>query len=287
MNKWTIAGRYLAAHWKGFAAILIPLALLPIPLVIGNDESKCGAVILGMAIYWMFDILPLAGTALAPVAIFPLVGLASTNTVSMQYMRSTNMLFLGGLICAAGVEHCNLHRRIALNAMRFFGSSPHKLLLGVVVPCGVLSMWISNTATTAMMIPIVEAILRELGDGDPKNDKERKKYLKNLRAMLAMGICFSANTGGTGTIIGSTPNLAFSEYLEEFPDQPVSFGSYMGFSVPQMILCLMAVYFWLQFYYFGFASCRSRHENGLFSAKLPSSSDEVLKKRKRMKWSGG
>ena len=100
---------------------------------------------------------------------------------------------------ATAVEHVQLHRRIALNAMNHIGTSPRLLILGFILPTAFLSMWISNTATTAMMIPIMQAVIHEL------NDVMSKDELKKLRAMLAMSICMSANIGGTGTTIGKVP----------------------------------------------------------------------------------
>ncbi len=128
-------------------------------------------------------------------------------------------------------------------------------------------MWISNTATTAMMIPIMEAVLEELKTTGDYSESQKEasgdntspnKGLRKTRAMLALSICYSANVGGTATIIGSTPNLAFVEYLDAFPDNPVSFGTYMGFAVPQAVLCLVVIYMWLSFYFIGLVS---RDEN--------------------------
>ena len=116
-----------------------------------------------------------------------------------------------GLIVALAVESSNLHRRIALIALNMFGASPRKLLIGFMVPTALLSMFISNTATTAMMVPIVEAVLEEIEDTTENKDEKQSK----IRPMLCMSVCMSANVGGTGTIIGTGPNLVAIEILKQ------------------------------------------------------------------------
>jgi sodium-dependent dicarboxylate transporter 2/3/5 len=166
---------------------------------------------------------------------------------------------VAGLIMAAAVEHVDLHRRIALNAMRLVGTSPRMLILGFMLPTAFLSMWISNTATTAMMIPIMEAVLQELDS--TMMEPEAKDAKKNLRAMLAMSVCMSANIGGTGTTIGTGPNLVLMEIIgRTFPDNPLSFASWMAFAVPLMVLNLVVLWMWLQFYYLP-RPCSSKKSN--------------------------
>jgi len=111
-----------------------------------------------MAAYWMTEALPLPITSLMPMVLLPFLGLMSTNEVGINYLKSTNFMFLGGLVLALAVEHSGLHLRIALKIMMLIGASPCKLLFGFMITTGWLSMWISNTATTAMMIPIVDAV---------------------------------------------------------------------------------------------------------------------------------
>ena len=115
-----------------------------------------------MAGYWVTECLPVGVTALIPMVLFPAFGIMSSDEISRCYMNDTIMVFIGGLVMALAIEHCNLHMRIGIGVMRIVGCSHRKLLAGLTVVITFISMWISNTAATAMMIPIIIAILEEL-----------------------------------------------------------------------------------------------------------------------------
>jgi len=247
-------------YWRAWITVMGPLLLLPIPLLADEENQEalwCLYTILVMAVYWIFECLPLAITSMLPLVLLPLLGVASTAEVSLNYLNATNMMFVAGLMMAIAVEHCGLHHRISLNIISFVGTSQQLLMLGFMTCSMFLSMWISNTATTAMMVPIVDAISETVSDADDmdvdeleskREPKPRSKSHEVTRNFLLLSCAYASNIGGTGVITGSPPNLVVLSTLnKDYGDglAPLSYASWMAFCVPLMLVNTFLAWLWL------------------------------------------
>ncbi|XP_029783814.1 solute carrier family 13 member 2 [Suricata suricatta] len=244
----------MATCWQGLWAyrsylivFLLPIFLLPLPILVPTKEAYCAYSIILMALLWCTEALPLAVTALFPIILYPMMGIMDASEVCIEYLKDTNILFIGGLLVAIAVEHWNLHKRIALRVLLIIGVRPALLLLGFMLVTAFLSMWISNTATTAMMVPIAHAVLEQLyktptgkdveeGSDNPTFELQEPSPQKNVSKLnngqvhpvppassepkvqkdrqqlrfsqgMSLCVCYSASIGGIATLTGTTPNL--------------------------------------------------------------------------------
>lgn len=227
--------------WLGIAGFLA-MILFGRNLDPGNAAvGRMAAIALLMAIWWITDAIPLAATSLVPLALFPLLGVMTGKEVAPVYVNYIIFLFLGGFLIALAMERWNLHRRIALNIVSIVGTKPSSLVLGFMIATAFLSMWISNTATTIMMLAIGLAVIRQV------ESDFGEEQTANLGVALLLGIAYSASIGGLATLVGTPPNLALVRIFElSFPaaaeaEYGITFGQWMLFGLPlSLILLLLA-----------------------------------------------
>ena len=185
------------------AGLLLALApwLLPTPEGLDPHAWHALGIMLAMALWWLTEIIPLAATALVPLAIFPLIGASSFATTASSYANPLIMLFLGGFMIARAVEKWGLHIRVSSWIMGFAGRSPAGIVGGLMVATAFLSLWISNTASAMIMVPVAAAAARGHDD--------------RFAAAALLGVAYAATIGGLGSLIGTPPNALFAAYMEE------------------------------------------------------------------------
>ncbi|XP_068160243.1 Na(+)/dicarboxylate cotransporter 3 isoform X1 [Antennarius striatus] len=184
--KITVLSKKLWCVHKLLVLFITPLVSLPLLFTLPEKEGKCLYVVVLMAAYWCTEALPLAVTAMLPLCFFPTLGVLPAKVLCPQYFLETNFLFLSGLVLASSIEECGLHRRIALKVLTIVGVQPAWLIMGMMITSSFLSMWLSNTATTAMMLPIANAILESLF-GDLETLKEKCMFKVNPEAEIKNG----------------------------------------------------------------------------------------------------
>jgi sodium-dependent dicarboxylate transporter 2/3/5 len=203
-----------------------------------NDLSQSGfnllAITLWMAIWWVTETVPISVTALLPIVLFPLLEVLSIGETTQQYGHKYVFLYIGGFILAIGIERWNLHKRIALQIIKLIGSKASYLILGFMVATAFLSMWISNTATTVMMLPIAIAIANQIQNHNLEDFIQSSLFSK----ALMLSIAYSASIGGIATLIGTPPNLVFAGVLENTYGIKISFFEWMKFGLPVSLVLL-------------------------------------------------
>lgn len=216
--------------------LLLVMLVLPPPDGMSDDAWRTAAVGALMAVWWVTEAIPIAATALIPLALFPLLGVLGIRDTAAPYANPLVFLFLGGFILALAMERWSLHRRIALSVVRAVGTRPHRLVLGMMVASAFVSMWVSNTATAVMMLPIGLSVVHlvrpeaEYGNGSPVDF--------NFAVCLMLGIAYACSIGGLGTLIGTPPNALLAGFMLETYGVQVGFAQWVLVGVPLVIVTL-------------------------------------------------
>ena len=209
--------------------------LMTFPLPAPGGLSDAGWLVAGCALWiatwWTTQAIPINVTALLPLILFPLLGLASLKDSAVSYANPIQWIFLGGFIIAKAVEVTGLHKRLALTVLRKTGTSPAQIVMAFMGVAAFFSLWFTNTATTIMMVPIAAsvALLVEGHDADSPESHD-------FAAALVLGVAFAASIGGIGTLIGTAPNGLMAGYLDDTLGRPVGFAEWMMVGVPLVII---------------------------------------------------
>lgn len=231
---------------KYFSLILGPAVFLlmqSLDALAGMSESAYAilSATLWIAIWWVSEAVPIAVTALLPIVLFPLTGALDIATTTASYGHKYIFLYIGGFILAIAIEKWGLHKRIALHIIKLIGTNITMIILGFMIATAFLSMWISNTATSVMMLPIGMSIVSQLKDNPATAENEGLVFGKAL--MLA--IAYSASIGGVATLIGTPPNLVFAGYMSEVYDVEINFWQWFQFGIPISLILLSISWFYL------------------------------------------
>lgn len=231
------------------------MQIMPTPEGMSPEAQRMAAVALLMSVWWITEAIPIPATSLLPLVLFPLLGIVigkataaagverlkqAAAEVARPYAHHLIFLFLGGFMIALAMQRWNLHRRIAINIVRRLSYSPSVLILGFMVATAFLSMWISNSATTMMMLPIALAVVSHICEQEERDGGEAKTdvWKTKFAVCMMLGIAYSASIGGVGTLIGTPPNVLLARHLEEELGREIGFLEWMKVGLPFVVLFL-------------------------------------------------
>lgn len=207
------------------------------PFGVPEPASRVLAVAGLMITWWITEALPMPVVALLPLVLFPLLGVNTIKATAASYGNEVIFLFMGGFMLGQAIEKWNLHRRIALNIVRATGTSGNRIILGFILAAGVLSMWLSNTATTMMMFPIALSVIHVM-----KENQEGGNY-RHFNLSLMLAIAWASNFGGISTVIGTPPNVQFVGYFEKKYNTNIDFVDWMLLCTPLALALMLTLYF--------------------------------------------
>jgi sodium-dependent dicarboxylate transporter 2/3/5 len=192
-------------RWLGPLAFLAML-LMPTPAALDPVAWRVAALGVWMATWWITEAIPIPATALLPLIVLPITGVASIREAAAPYANPLIFLFMGGFIIAVATQRWQLHKRIALGIVDRVGDSPRAIVFGFMLACGFLSLWVSNTATALMMLPIALSVISLTAHADAHQTQGQAQGSRNFAIALLLGVAYGCNIGGLGTLIGTPPN---------------------------------------------------------------------------------
>ena len=214
--------------WLGIISFLLVL-YLPNPEGLSSEGRITAAVFLLMGIWWAFEAIPLQVTALMPLILFPLLNVEEIAVISREYMNKVQFLFAGGFIIALAIQKWNLHKRVALNILKFSGLNSRGIVASFMVASAVLSMWVMNTSTAIMLLPVGISVIKVISD--TVNDiSDNQKF--NFQLCLLLGIAYAASVGGIATPIGTSPNGVLIQFASNNYDYDIGFANWISIGLP-------------------------------------------------------
>ncbi|MGV3527618.1 MAG: SLC13 family permease [Flavisolibacter sp.] len=222
-----------------FCVLLAAAVFLWNPFGLAAASNKVIAFAVLMVALWVTEAVPMAVTALLPIILFPLFNVSTISDTTTAYANPVIFLFMGGFMLGLAIEKWNLHRRIALNIVRLTGTSGDRIILGFILSTGLISMWLSNTATTMMMFPIALSVVHVIRDSHAD-----QKGFSNFAMAIMIGIALASNFGGIATLIGTPPNVAYAAYINKKYDYSISFLDWLLTCMP-LALALMFTLYWV------------------------------------------
>lgn len=209
---------------------------------ISPNANKVIALASWIIVWWITEAVPIAITAFLPLVLFPFMGVMKMSEAAAPYANPIVFLFMGGFLIALALEKHRLHERIALNLVKITGTSGNGIILGFMLASAFISMWISNTATAMMMLPIALSVINLLKSNPHQRNDELPKGERNFAIGLLLTVGYTSSIGGIATIIGTPPNVVFAGLLDQFYHQKLDFGKWMLVGFPLMVLLLIATY---------------------------------------------
>ena len=227
---------------KGFVIggiVFIVMLFIPSPEGLSKEAWQVAAIVTLMAIWWASEAIPVPVTALLPLALFPLMQITDFKEAALPYANPNIYLFLGGFMLAIAIEKSGLHKRMALKMILAAGSSGINLIGGFMLVAALISMFVMNTSTTLMLLPIGLAVCSVVSTTIPGISSSETKFFDTA---LMLGIAYAATIGGMSTLVGTAPNIVFSAFMQETYNVEISMSDWMTLGVPLAVIMLFSAW---------------------------------------------